>query len=196
MKRKSLYILLVISTILTGCCLSHDFTTASCTQPQTCTKCGETEGEPLEHTWVDATCTEPKQCSVCNLTEGNPLGHTYSNATCTEPQTCTVCGATTGKPLSHVWTDATFENPKTCELCGLTEGEPKEKTRTKEEIDAAVQAVIDEIYRQNGIDPATMQSGHIDAPPPEGGTPSTGDMGDYQLGESGVSERLKGEFIK
>ena len=195
MKRKSIYILLAISTILTGCCLSHDFTTASCTQPQTCTKCGETEGEPLGHTWVEATCTEPKQCSVCNLTEGNPLGHTYSNATCTEPQTCTVCGATTGKPLSHVWTDATFETPKTCELCGLTEGEPKEKPRTKEQIDAELKAVIDEIYRQNGIDPATMQSGHIDAPPPSGGPPAGGERPGSNFDPSSVPEHLHGAVI-
>lgn len=73
---------------------------------------------------------------------------------------------------------------------------PKTDTRTKEQIDADVQAVIDEIYRSRGIDPATMQSGHIDAPPPEGSTPSDGVLPGSNFGSSGSSEHLKGAVIQ
>ena len=128
--------LLISSTLLlSGCCLKHDFAEASCTQPQTCTKCGETEGEPLEHIWVEATCTEPKQCSVCNLTEGEPLGHTLSEATCIEASKCEVCNIVEGEPLGHNFKEADYENPKTCVVCGLTEGEPlPEEETTNEEM--------------------------------------------------------------
>lgn len=56
----------------------------------------------LGHTWVDATCTEPKTCSVCGETEGAALGHTEVNYPDVEPTTtsigyqngsyCSVCG--------------------------------------------------------------------------------------------------------
>lgn len=52
-----------------------------------------------EHTWTDATCTQPKTCSECGETEGEPLGHTFAPATYQQPATCTVCGATEGDPL-------------------------------------------------------------------------------------------------
>lgn len=73
---------------------------------------------------------------------------------------------------------------------------PTDDPRTKEEIDAAVQAVIDEIYRQNGIDPATMQSGHIDAPPPEGSTPAGGERPGSNFDPSSVPEHLHGAVIQ
>lgn len=79
----------------------------------------------------------------------------------------------------------------------IVEDPPQDDTRTQEEIDADVQAVIDEIYRRRGIDPSTGQVGHIDAPPPEGGTPSTGDLGDYQFGSGGeLPDHLKGAVIQ
>lgn len=34
-----------------------------------------------EHSWVDATCTEPKTCSVCGQTEGEATGHIYDKLT-------------------------------------------------------------------------------------------------------------------
>ncbi len=64
--------------------------------------------EPLpkhEHVWEDATCTEPKTCSVCGETEGEPLGHTWEDATCTAPKTCSVCGETEGEPVDHRFGD-------------------------------------------------------------------------------------------
>lgn len=78
-----------------------------------------------EHSWAEATCTEPKTCTSCGETEGEALGHTWKAATCTEPKTCTVCGATEGEALGHQWTEATYLTPKTCSVCGETEGGPK-----------------------------------------------------------------------
>ncbi len=124
--KKLVCILLVVVAVfaLTGCCISHQWQEATCTEPKTCAKCGKTEGEALGHTWVDATCTEPKTCSVCGETEGEPLGHEWIDATCTEPKTCSVCGETEGEPLGHDWADATCTEPKTCEVCAETQGDP------------------------------------------------------------------------
>lgn len=90
---------LAMCVMLTGCGHKHTWVEATCTEPRTCTECGETEGEPLGHTWVEATCTEPKHCSVCGETEGEPLGHTWIEANYQDPKTCSVCGATEGEPL-------------------------------------------------------------------------------------------------
>lgn len=109
---------------LAGCGHEHEWAEATCTEPRTCTECGETEGEPLGHKWKEATCTEPKTCTECGETEGEPLGHKWKEATCTEPKTCTECGETEGKPLGHKWKEATCTEPKTCTVCGETEGEP------------------------------------------------------------------------
>lgn len=64
MRRNTLQILaLAFSSILlvslTGCFHKHTFADASCTEPKTCTVCGETEGEALGHTCEIGTC---KQC--------------------------------------------------------------------------------------------------------------------------------------
>ena len=91
-------ILIALSGMLSGCCLSHE--------------------------WTDATCTEAKHCVKCGEKEGYPLGHDYEAATCTKPKTCSVCGATTGEPLEHTWVERTIGVPKTCSTCGKTEGEP------------------------------------------------------------------------
>lgn len=75
-KKIILSLSLVLCIVLSGCCLSHEWQTASCTAPKTCVKCQKTEGEPLEHTWEDATCESAKTCQVCGTIEGDPLGHT------------------------------------------------------------------------------------------------------------------------
>lgn len=103
----------------------HKWVEADCTSPKTCSKCGETKGEPLGHTWVEADCTTPKTCSVCGATEGEALGHTWVDADCTTAKTCSVCGATEGEPAGHAWVDADCTTPKTCSVCGATEGEAK-----------------------------------------------------------------------
>ena len=117
---------MVLILLLAGCGCKHEWYTATCSAPKTCSLCGETEGEALPHTWVDATCTTPKTCSVCKTTEGDPLPHTWQDATCTDAKVCTVCDTTEGDALGHTWVDATCTTPKTCSVCQITEGETAE----------------------------------------------------------------------
>ena len=91
---------LAVCVMLTGCGHEHTWADATCTEPKTCSECGETEGEVLEHTWVEATCAEPKHCSVCGETEGEALEHTWTEATYWEAKTCSECGATEGEPVT------------------------------------------------------------------------------------------------
>lgn len=101
MKRTSILLALIIlvAVLLTGCQCKHEWTEADCETPKTCTKCGETEGEPLGHRWAEATCAEAKHCEVCGKTEGEPLQHTLTEANYQQAATCTVCGAEVGEPL-------------------------------------------------------------------------------------------------
>lgn len=76
MKKIVFLIVLILSIItLSGCCLSHDWVEATCTEPKMCTKCEKTEGEPFGHEWIEATCSVSQTCSVCGTTEGDALGH-------------------------------------------------------------------------------------------------------------------------
>lgn len=90
---------LAVCVMLTGCGHEHTWADATCTEPKTCSECGETEGEPLGHTWVEATCAEPKRCSVCGETEGEALEHTLTEANYQQAATCEVCGQTVGEPI-------------------------------------------------------------------------------------------------
>ncbi len=116
---------------MSGCSHEHVWVEATCTEPKTCSECGETEGEALGHTWAEATCTEPKTCTVCGETDGDALGHTWIAATCTEPKTCSVCGQIEGEALGHTWNEATCTEPQTCSVCGVTEGEALGHTITE-----------------------------------------------------------------
>lgn len=113
------------TTVTTTC--NHIWIEASCTEPKTCSVCGETSGEPTGHQWEEATCTTPKICSVCGKTEGSTKKHKWKDATCTEPKTCSVCGKTDGSAKGHKWKEATYDSPKTCKTCGKTEGDPLER---------------------------------------------------------------------
>ena len=105
---------------LTKC--DHEWAEATCTEPATCTKCGETEGEALGHDWEEATCTEPETCSRCGETEGEALGHDWEDATCTEPETCSVCGEIQGDPLGHTVEEWTVVLEPTCAVEGEQTG--------------------------------------------------------------------------
>ena len=59
------------------------------------------------HSYSSATCTEPKTCSICSKTDGNPLGHLYSSATCTKPRICSICNKTDGSALGHTSSSGT-----------------------------------------------------------------------------------------
>lgn len=80
----------LMSISLCGCCLQHDWVSATCVEPETCSKCGKTRGESLGHDWQPATCTEPKICSVCGTVSGEPLEHNYEASG--EKFLCTRCG--------------------------------------------------------------------------------------------------------
>ena len=98
-----------------------------------------------EHNWTEATCTEPKTCSECGETDGEANGHTEeviagAAATCTEAgltdgKKCTVCGVTTLEQttiaaLGHTeetvagkaatCTEAGMTDGKKCSVCGVT----------------------------------------------------------------------------
>lgn len=124
--KKSAVVLLLLGVIflLAACCMKHEWKVATCTEPKTCVKCGETEGEATGHIWVNATCEKAKYCIGCDMTAGAPLGHDWQEATCTEAKKCSVCGRTDGEPLGHEWEAATPERAKTCTTCGETEGKP------------------------------------------------------------------------
>ena len=141
MKKAILLSAFALSLLLSGCCLQHEWVPATCTQPQTCAKCGETQGNALGHSWADATCTQPQTCTVCGETQGDALGHSVSDwsvvteASCSaegaEEGVCTVCGEKIDRAipkLAHTpgeWVitkEATFsdsgERCQSCTVCG------------------------------------------------------------------------------
>lgn len=132
MKKKLTFMISVIICMgtITACKCKHQWEDATCTQPQICSECEETQGAPLGHTWQNATCTQPQTCTVCGTIEAAALGHTWQDATCTQPQTCSVCKETMGDPLGHSvekWTTAKEATCKeegsrkgTCALCKQT----------------------------------------------------------------------------
>lgn len=103
-------------------CCYHHISDATCNEPITCSRCGETWGEPLGHSWKEATCTEPKTCTTCGIIGARERGHDWKAATCTEPKTCTACGTTEGQASGHSWINATCTTAKRCKNCGKVEG--------------------------------------------------------------------------
>ena len=76
MKRVSIVLLgILLCVLLAGCKCEHEWAEATCTEPKTCTKCKETEGEPLGHNWKAATCEEPETCMRCGEKRGTAKGH-------------------------------------------------------------------------------------------------------------------------
>lgn len=104
MKALSYVVVLAFLLCFVGCAPQHEWVAATCTEPKTCSKCGETEGEPLGHDWVDATCTKPKTCRRCGKTEGAVLAHSWQAATNVSPRRCKMCGLAEGScPLDGTW---------------------------------------------------------------------------------------------
>lgn len=89
-----------IVAITTSC--KHEWAAATCTEPQTCTLCGDTKGKSLGHDFINATCTSPKTCKICQTTEGEAIGHIESDWITTKTPTliskgveelkCATCG--------------------------------------------------------------------------------------------------------
>lgn len=67
----SLLLCITLVASLCSCACRHEWQEATCTEPKTCIKCGETEGEALGHNWKEATVDQPQTCSRCGLTEGS-----------------------------------------------------------------------------------------------------------------------------
>lgn len=76
MKKMVCILMLAVSILLfSGCGCSHEWQEATCTEPKTCSKCGEIEGEALGHVpgdWEDGEIDfilekkqENRYCSVC-----------------------------------------------------------------------------------------------------------------------------------
>lgn len=120
MKRLGLALLVGMLLLLCGCCI-HSWEDATCTEPATCSKCEETEGESLGHEWEAADCERPETCAVCGETEGSALGHDWSESGCLDVIVCKRCEEEKAAP-GHDWQDAICEEPKTCVVCGETEG--------------------------------------------------------------------------
>ena len=105
MKTKTiLVIFLMLSLVLSGCACRHEWAQASCTSPQVCTRCQETQGEALGHDWAAADCTRPQTCLRCGETQGQALGHSYAEWSFGETdmeRCCTVCAQVQREPLDR-----------------------------------------------------------------------------------------------
>ena len=117
----TMLVCILLLPMLAGCCLSHDWQAATCQAPETCAKCGKTQGEILPHNWEKATCEKSETCTQCGATQGDPLGHEWQAATCEAPETCATCGKTQGEALGHLIQPETIEEGNllvgTCTNC-------------------------------------------------------------------------------
>ena len=50
------------------------------------------------HEWVSATCVNPDSCSKCGTERGEALGHVWQDANFQAPSVCLRCGENTGEP--------------------------------------------------------------------------------------------------
>lgn len=110
-----IFVSIISLVFLASCGCKHEWKDATCTEPQTCTKCGKTQGETLGHMYgeekvlKEPTCTETGSkeltCSICGEVETVEIpatGHklkfmSHEKApTCSEKgkgaYRCTVCG--------------------------------------------------------------------------------------------------------
>ena len=144
MSRRNIGKILMISTLvllLSACACEHEWQDATCTNPKTCVKCEEIEGDVLPHQWGDATCTTPKTCMECGEKTGTPLSHQWNEATCVLPKMCGECGLTDGSAMEHQWSKATCTTSKTCVLCREIDGEPLGHIAGEWEIDESSRKV-------------------------------------------------------
>ena len=131
----SILMVVVLLVLLASCGCKHEWKAATCTEPQTCTKCGKTEGNALGHKYgeekvlVEPTCSETgvmeSICTVCGDKKTTKISatndHEWKAASCTEPQTCTKCGATQGKAAGHKFSGKRTLQEPTCTKTGLAE---------------------------------------------------------------------------
>lgn len=112
--------------------------TAEGVMTYTCTRCSATKTEKIVangHLWKIATCTAPETCSKCGESKASALGHKYNSgvvtiaATCTaageKTYTCTRCGGTKAEPIAKLTTH-TYDNEcdTICNICEQTRTVP------------------------------------------------------------------------
>ena len=64
MKRFSITLLLLALMLLSACGCKHTFSAATCTEPETCTACGETNGEALGTTGSPPPAQRPNAAAA------------------------------------------------------------------------------------------------------------------------------------
>ena len=86
--------------------LGHDWIDATCTEPKTCDRCGETEGTALGHDWEGEWSSNADNhwhaCTRCDAKDGEGAHNPGAPATETTPQTCTVCDYEIAPATDHV----------------------------------------------------------------------------------------------
>ena len=100
MSKKILYATLLVTLILAFTACGADepsYVETIATKDQT----PEPEQTPESHVhrWAYATCQSPQTCTECGETQGNPLPHELTAASFQEPPICVVCGEVGGEPL-------------------------------------------------------------------------------------------------
>ena len=86
--------------------LGHDWIDATCTEPKTCDRCGETEGTALGHDWEGEWSSNADNhwhaCTRCDAKDGEDAHNPGAPATETTPQICTDCGYVIESATGHV----------------------------------------------------------------------------------------------
>ena len=131
-KTVCIFAALLLCLLFSACCLKHDFRSASCTEPETCVKCGETRGEALGHEWSVATCLQPEHCARCGLTRGEALGHDWEYPTLERGKTCTRCGEEERGKLEMVTTQIPREEGYDCWSNGVRVAKFRKLERNRE----------------------------------------------------------------
>lgn len=90
-------LLMAMMILMVGCCIKHEWQSATCTVPKTCSKCQEVEGEALEHSWYAANCMRPRTCSGCGITDGEKDNNYHSLDSSVK---CNYCYQQVGKALT------------------------------------------------------------------------------------------------
>ena len=110
-------LLLVSLRIISQCerkC-KHEWKEATCTEPKTCTNCGETEGNSLWHDYV-GNCEEYGRCTRCGDTLPTKYSHRYEG-NCEKHGTCIDCGQISPEPLEHIWNGNIHTGDMSCSRC-------------------------------------------------------------------------------
>ena len=125
MKHTSLALLVLLLCLLCACgepkaCQHEAGPAPTCTEPQVCTKCGETLLPALGHEPLLENCEAGTFCTRCGQQIAAPTEHTPGpDATCTESQVCTVCGKVLVEPTEHTPSgEPSCTEDVVCTVCG------------------------------------------------------------------------------